>query len=1001
MDLSYGGESDSSSIIYGVNKLSDFSSVLTSCLKNVDRNVTRLNSKTQSTAESVFKIKEDIVGHDHSIKALEDEVYKQRLKLDTTSKIAIELRETLGNQINEFTVKVNRDMLVQRSGAKLDINTLRSQLTKSIADVVSELNQHSSVKFLGISHVIDRDTMSTSDISDVLINRVDRLEKMMNIQDNLDRLMSKTFESDGELFNNVDALHAKIIRLEDELANKTDEIEDMKRQQHEAKHEVSSSLMPTQEKIKDYISNIIFNEYSTRNLRIIHRRPKRAGTGAGTGGGGGGGASPVLHSNSNSNNPDVMSLAAPGTVPVPGTGPGDAEGLGPVQVVGHHYSLHSNGHSTLSPALRHTNYVHKHALPASPGTGLGTVSGDSEPGAGPGSGSGLGFVENFINAYTVDESDMLADRVQELESTLLHVNIGSLRTTVTKLSESLAVLQKENEIQRIALGNLKAQLHGSGAGTGNGSGESYEAGQAKRMVRQIAVLRNEWNVIREDLDFSLGYLTEENEKKEMRSIQSSLGVGSGSGSGGSVGTVGGGSTGSGSGTGDNNLLDDDNEDFKLSVNTDPLISLAEEFLALMEGSMADFNPRTFNKEGEGREHAALLFPALDKLTLRAARLLALDDERQLENGAHVLGDFVCLDHMHSIRRKLEDAVKHSMPVLDASVDKITMRRRVEKLEVLVNKKIDRTHVLDLEQELKHIIGRKANQDEMLAISVKKASVAELHQLKSMLLGKGSSEGGGWRGFPGMLQDGADDGAGPEPGEGGSGGRGSASSSEILELTKRFEYLSRHLSDLQTQCSAYVPRQEVHEAVKAILGEVKSVKNSTVTRQIFKDGLKLKADMEEFNKLVSTLTFAIGDREASAVHAKCLVCDKPVSSVAGPVLTLPSPGTGPGHGPGPLSSRPRSPKTQTHTQSSNQNQHMTEDTATRMPSSSFQRLRSADPKISSREKAKVSVDIAVLKSTVDLPLPAISGASGEGNNSVNGSTTYKQRIRSAAGGGIAL
>ena len=71
--------------------------------------------------------------------------------------------------------------------------------------------------------------------------------------------------------------------------------------------------------------------------------------------------------------------------------------------------------------------------------------------------------------------------------------------------------------------------------------------------------------------------------------------------------------------------------------------------------------------------------------------------------------------------------------------------------------------------------------------------------------------------------------------------------EVTDLGQRFEALHKLVAEMQTFTNALVPRAEVQDAVKAIVNEIKTMKGNTVTQAIFKDALRLKADIDEFNK----------------------------------------------------------------------------------------------------------------------------------------------------------
>lgn len=74
-------------------------------------------------------------------------------------------------------------------------------------------------------------------------------------------------------------------------------------------------------------------------------------------------------------------------------------------------------------------------------------------------------------------------------------------------------------------------------------------------------------------------------------------------------------------------------------------------------------------------------------------------------------------------------------------------------------------------------------------------------------------------------------------------------------------------------------------MKVVVDEVKHIRKHYIPLNVFKEGLRKKADIVEMERLVNSLSSVIGDiniqcsHEAAAIHARCLLCDKPVGSVS--------------------------------------------------------------------------------------------------------------------------
>jgi hypothetical protein len=141
----------------------------------------------------------------------------------------------------------------------------------------------------------------------------------------------------------------------------------------------------------------------------------------------------------------------------------------------------------------------------------------------------------------------------------------------------------------------------------------------------------------------------------------------------------------------------------------------------------------------------------------------------------------------------------------------------------------------------------------------------------------------------------------------SGGRGFSNDVKGLsqddpvfqELLTRVDAIAGTIGYLQSDCKGFVVKEEVTEALKAIVLEIKSLRKNTVTHIVFNEKLKLKCDSIEMERLVKNLADVLGDinltsNEVAAFHSKCLICDKPVTASANKrdrSKTAPSSGAG--------------------------------------------------------------------------------------------------------------
>ncbi len=231
-----------------------------------------------------------------------------------------------------------------------------------------------------------------------------------------------------------------------------------------------------------------------------------------------------------------------------------------------------------------------------------------------------------------------------------------------------------------------------------------------------------------------------------------------------------------------------------------------------------------------------VFHPLDVLSIEMEQLLELDRASVAAMGI-TFDDLTPEESTRPLRTTLLSVFKMSLPLLDYRVDKITMRRRVEKLEVLVRDKADTYLLTELENDLRGAVNAKADRQELLTIAAKKVSIGELQRLKDQLM----KQIVGLRGEEHVSNVGASS----------SGG---VHSEQLVEFTldlkrlkERFDVFHNLHEDLATQCELYVPREEVEQALRALLNEMKLMKTNSVSPDQLRESLKLKANSVEVQK----------------------------------------------------------------------------------------------------------------------------------------------------------
>lgn len=493
-----------------------------------------------------------------------------------------------------------------------------------------------------------------------------------------------------------------------------------------------------------------------------------------------------------------------------------------------------------------------------------------------------------LESYTIEESDFLAERITALEAAL-----QSQQASTMLLFKNIKGDIEDINIDVMTLKNKLNQLIAAQ--------EAEEDDQVSNpyISKLITSSKLLWIKLQDDLGYGLDAI-DENLK----------------------------------GSGQNKAMYEDLRDSAIVVDCRQLLEIIDEVII------------SYEPKDTVMETVRQLYSKLDMATQLVVRLLESDDLARSKS-LITLDSFPLLDRSISLREKLEAICKASFPILDEMVDKITLRRRLEKIESLLPAKVERTLVNDLAHELRSSLNGKTDKNDFEAVVRTKASMAELLHLKGVMLkeldffrSNGVEVGVGTAGIGGPAQK--------------------VESEDVKELSKRFDLVFDHFQDLQKFCAGFVPREEVELAMKALLNEVKYIKLNAVTAPVLKEGLKLKADASEMNRVVEALTFSIGSLQgknnAAAVH-KCLMCDKPVNTInpkGGPSASRnqiednpAAMGTG---GESALSFRPAT-------------------SAAKL--AGYGRLGSPD----SKERARVTSEIAIMRSSIDLPPLQTSASTG--------------------------
>eukprot|EP00981_Chlorochromonas_danica_P005959 scaffold1243_cov173-Ochromonas_danica.AAC.20 len=386
-----------------------------------------------------------------------------------------------------------------------------------------------------------------------------------------------------------------------------------------------------------------------------------------------------------------------------------------------------------------------------------------------------------------------------------------------------------------------------------------------------------------------------------------------------------------------------------------------------------------------------LYPKLLDIYNQAEVLLDMDAKARESTALdYCFDDIICSDLSTSLKSYVQEAIHSSVPVLDECTHEVELYKMIVQAHKLLSSKADSSAVMKADQEIRSLLHIKVDHAEFVAVTSKMASSAELQRLQAQLSDRLSTAGG--VGTHGPSQFG---GAGLFGGE--SDPITLRDQPEFMELKDRFVALSNKVIDLQTIQVELIRKDEVLEAMKAVVGEVKNLRSNCVLLPVFKQGLKLKADASELEKVVKQITLALGNinlsdfaTSSAAVHAKCLICDKPISAQRA---------RSPGDVPMPV-------PTGTAIAMSRSLPALYDKQNDR-PQTTSKKGGGIMSKISKpNERAKIASEINILRSSINAPPDLLTDSIDSPRSSVPvmtptsiANSSFRNRIRSSAGGGM--
>ena len=204
----------------------------------------------------------------------------------------------------------------------------------------------------------------------------------------------------------------------------------------------------------------------------------------------------------------------------------------------------------------------------------------------------------------------------------------------------------------------------------------------------------------------------------------------------------------------------------------------------------------------------------------------------------------CSDQTHSLRSLVVTAMNATISLLDEMVPLYFTEQEVKTMNQSLKLKAEAAKVQAIEQDVRLLNNNKIDTKDFHDKLGKLATGAELAKLHSFVLENISRNSYAYQG------NGSSGGNNKNETERDVTAAAAADlkgSPEYTSLLTRFEALSHQTAEVQIHCESFVLREEVHEALKAVVDELRQLKKSAVNYTLFTESLKTKADVIEVER----------------------------------------------------------------------------------------------------------------------------------------------------------
>ena len=908
------------SVRTGIGALSNFGSVLSSLLDNFDEQLIHINEANQKSTKEFEEVHSQLKTHDTRLQILENESAAQRKIVETAMTQMLGIEKHVDVALQDASRHMHKEILAQRTLTKMDISQLRGKMHHSMSEalsIMSDQGQRLKTQQQGgmfVPSLFGDGGQSIGELangeSPDLMTRLARLEESMGLQHSINQQIGRSMTSEDQvqgmydhLFEEINSVNREMITVKTENKALRRLVAEMKVHQDWQDKQINDLLQALNDKERMkalrmevsigkrdlpkpvFIPKILQEEEDPDEVRDRRRSARRAKRAA---------AETRKRQKSGINPEDIEQVNEDDFVKEDNEEGGDD---------------HDDGGNAGDEEAKDPTASRGRSRPRSSAEDNGDGEGDGDDMM-PGSNAFLddddassvfledsGSVLTFMN-HTDPDGGRSLPAVKELRkkikelTELLQAQQESMNDMTRSLNEDFTQRVGDLEtsvgtFKRIAftIDDLKTSVdtlrHKVERVTG---GESIDEQMEQSLLAKIHAAQAHWKKVLAELLFafeSLGDHVDLDESFHDTKSRDADDNNNNSNSNSSHNNNAAGYKPGHSTSGDDGQGQDHGNKIFFHRCKAFAMLLEEQIDTAFEITPNDRLPAVLQR----------LVPQLNRIYDFAQELLQRDTTaRQSESLDYCFDDLICSDLTPSLRQYVSEGARISLPILDESVHKAQLQRQVDHLLAIMDKKADKMQLVENEAVTRSLLQHKVDLMEFKTVTSKLASNAEVQRL-SQLVNEGRSVGQGTAGqfVSSRNQQAAEINA--------------ENISEIpafAEVQSKCESLSQLYHDLRNSTLKMVPKEEVAEALKAVILELKQLRRNAVTQQVFKDGLKLKADTKEVDRIMRSIAEVLGDINltaadlnaqglAAAFHAKCLLCDKPVTN--GRARTVRSGGVG--------------------------------------------------------------------------------------------------------------